>query len=298
MSNNEIQTQDNGKEISLANQSTMEIMMNPSAMAVLENMADKLAGGKITVPAHLRGNPADCMAICLQAAQWGMNPFAVAQKTHLVNGHLGYEAQLVNAVIESSKAIKGGFKYEFSWKDGANNGLVRAGAILRNEDQITWGEWIDTSKITTKNSPLWKTAPKQQAAYLAVKYWARLFAPSVMLGVYTTDEWADAPQSSPRGKRINDAPSNISEIMEKEVAADEAADEGDYAEYSEGEPKEDINEITGEVTNLFDHYSNRISLADKPALKLIASELREETGLQKDQIAMLREAFIARMDNV
>jgi hypothetical protein len=44
------------------------------------------------------------MAIVMQAMQWGMNPYAVAQKTHLVNGVLGYEAQLVNAVIASSSA--------------------------------------------------------------------------------------------------------------------------------------------------------------------------------------------------
>lgn len=35
----------------------------------------------------------------MQAVQWGMNPFAVAQKTHFVSGKIGYEAQLVNAVI-------------------------------------------------------------------------------------------------------------------------------------------------------------------------------------------------------
>ncbi|SPX63869.1 Uncharacterised protein [Leclercia adecarboxylata] len=40
------------------------------------------------------------MAIIMQAMQWGMNPYAVAQKTHLVNGVLGYEAQLVNADLQ------------------------------------------------------------------------------------------------------------------------------------------------------------------------------------------------------
>ena len=39
-----------------------------------------------------------------------------------------------------------------------------------------------------RNSPLWKSAPKQQLAYLAVKYWARLYCPEVILGVYSTDE--------------------------------------------------------------------------------------------------------------
>ncbi|KAL8195943.1 UNVERIFIED_CONTAM: hypothetical protein K2H54_000295 [Gekko kuhli] len=48
-----------------------------------------------------------------EALQWGMNPFPVAQKTHLVKGVLGYEAQLVNAVVVNSGAIKGRFEYEF-----------------------------------------------------------------------------------------------------------------------------------------------------------------------------------------
>ncbi|VFS64074.1 RecT family [Kluyvera cryocrescens] len=62
-----------------------------------------MADSKATVPAHLAGKPADCLAVTMQAAQWGMNPFAVAQKTHVVNGTLGYEAQLVNAVVSSSQ---------------------------------------------------------------------------------------------------------------------------------------------------------------------------------------------------
>lgn len=53
------------------------------------------------------------MAIVMQAMQWGMNPYAVAQKTHTVNGVLGYEAQLVNAVIASSSAIHGRFHYRY-----------------------------------------------------------------------------------------------------------------------------------------------------------------------------------------
>lgn len=35
--------------------------------------------------------------------------------------------------------------------------------------------------------------PKQQIAYLAVKYWARLYCPEVVLGVYTPEELEDRP---------------------------------------------------------------------------------------------------------
>ena len=185
---------------------TKAAIFSPSGLQKLQAFAEVMAQGKATVPAHLSGKPADCLAIALQAAQWGMNPYAVAQKTHLVNGTLGYEAQLVNAVITSSTAVQGRFKYEYGgdwgkFKPGAANaanerGLsVRVGAVLKGETEITWGEPLYMEYVTTRNSPLWKTAPKQQLAYLAVKYWARLYCPDVILGVYTPDEFEPAQRA-------------------------------------------------------------------------------------------------------
>jgi hypothetical protein len=162
------------------------IMMNPAHMHALLTFAETMAKSAITVPAHLVGKPADCMAIAMQAAQWGMNPFAVAQKTHVVSGRLGYEAQLVNAVVQSSGAIRGSFHYEFK---GAGDSLeCRVGAVLRGEAEVTWGEWLRNGDVTTRNSPLWKVNPKQQLGYLQVKNWARLHTPGAILGIYTPDE--------------------------------------------------------------------------------------------------------------
>jgi len=185
---------------------TKAAIFSPSGLQKLQAFAEVMAQGKATVPAHLSGKPADCLAIALQAAQWGMNPYAVAQKTHLVNGTLGYEAQLVNAVITSSTAVQGRFKYEYGgdwgkFKPGAANAAnerslsVRVGAVLKGETEITWGEPLYMEYVTTRNSPLWKTAPKQQLAYLAVKYWARLYCPDVILGVYTPDEFEPAQRA-------------------------------------------------------------------------------------------------------
>ncbi|PSS50117.1 enterohemolysin [Enterobacter sp. FS01] len=191
--------------------SASNAVFNVQALGQLTAFAELMAKSAVTVPKHLAGKPADCMAIVMQAMQWGMNPYAVAQKTHLVNGVLGYEAQLVNAVISSSSAIVGRFHYEYGgdWekiagkKDGRDElGLfVRVGAVLRGETDITWGENIYLADITTRNSPLWKTAPKQQIAYLAVKYWARLYCPEVILGVYSPDEVEPRTE-----KEVNPAP--------------------------------------------------------------------------------------------
>lgn len=162
------------------------LMMNPEAMDRVLRMADLMASGKSTIPKHLQDNPADCAAVILQAMQWNMLPHVVAQKTHLVNGTLGYEAQLVNAVVQASNTITGRFHYEY--KGTSPNLECRVGAVIRGENELTWGNWLNESKVTTKNSPLWKVNPPQQMGYLQVKNWARLYCPGAILGVYSVDE--------------------------------------------------------------------------------------------------------------
>lgn len=184
--------------------STSALVLDSVAFDKIMAVADVMAGGKSTVPKHLQGNSADCMAVIIQAMQWKMNPFVVAQKTHLVNGALGYEAQLVNAVVCASGAIVGGFHYEYggAWETIAGQGdnrkehglFVRVGAKLAGNEEITWGEPLYLIDVKTRNSPLWKTNPKQQLGYLGVKNWTRLYAPGPLLGVYSVDELQDSPQ--------------------------------------------------------------------------------------------------------
>lgn len=75
------------------------------------------------------------------------------------------------------------------WTDEDEEGLyVQVGAILRGESEITQDKPLYLSQVVTRNSPLWVSKPDQQIAYLGVKYWARLYCPHVILGVYTPDE--------------------------------------------------------------------------------------------------------------
>lgn len=190
-----------------------ELILNQDAMQSIQIFAQAMAGGTVTVPKHLQGNPADCLAITMQAVQWGMSPFVVAQKTHVVSGNLGYEAQLVNAVVMNSGAIDGRFHYQYGggWPSGSD-AWVMCGAIPSGESEIQWGEPLYPANVSTKNSPLWKTNPKQQAAYLAVKYWARMYCPGAILGVYSVDELEQMPERDVTPQREESA---IDAIMAK-----------------------------------------------------------------------------------
>jgi hypothetical protein len=183
---------------------------NPSAflfdakrMHALMQFAEMMSKAVVTVPKHLHGKPADCLAITLQAMRWRMDPYVVGSKTHVVNGNLGYEAQLVVAVLKNSGAVKGRPHYEYR---GDGNALeCRAGFVPAGEDAIVWTEWLSIAGITTKNSPLWKVNPKQQFGYLQARNWARLYAPDALLGIYTDDELQTIPMQQPVERHMGTA---------------------------------------------------------------------------------------------
>lgn len=211
--------------------STSSLVMDPQAMHNMMALADVMAKAVATVPVHFRGKPGDCLAVVMQAMQWGMNPYAIAQKTHLVSGTLGYEAQLVNAIIISRAPVKGRLQFEWfgDWtkivgrfveresktkKDDEGNaqkfrmpgwdikdeaGLgVRVWGTFRGEDEPRMLELLLT-QARVRNSSLWADDPKQQLAYLATKKWSRLYCPDVIMGVYTPDELDERPAALPEG---------------------------------------------------------------------------------------------------
>jgi hypothetical protein len=192
--------------------STSALVLDGDSLDKMMRLAEVMATGRATLPKHFNGNAADCLAVVMQAMQWKMNPFAVAQKTHLVNGVLGYEAQLVNAVITTCApvldrlhyewygawekvigkfTIKNGDKGEYrvpGWKLEDEQGLgVKVWATFRGEDEPRVLELL-LAQARTRNSTLWADDPRQQLAYLATKRWSRLYCPDVILGVYSPDE--------------------------------------------------------------------------------------------------------------
>ncbi len=180
-------------------------MLEGDSMDKMLSMAEHLAKSKVSVPDHLKNNIGDCLAIVTQAMLWNMNPFAVAQKTHIVSGKLGYEAQLVNAVVQNSGAVRGAPHYEYRGEAEALE--CRVGFVLRGESDVAWNEWYCIAKVVTRNSSLWKTNPRQQLGYLQLKNWARAFCPGAILGVYTVDELeqgdADGVVAAPAPRRAD-----------------------------------------------------------------------------------------------
>lgn len=243
--------------------------------------ASIMAQGAATVPRHLQGNQADCMAVAMQASQWQMNPFAVAQKTHLINGVLGYEAQLVNAVISRSGVLATRFEYEWygPWNNVIGKFNIRKGdkgeyrvpgwgmadeigvgiiirARLKGEETPRELDLL-LAQARVRNSTLWADDPRQQLAYLAVKRWARLFCPDVILGVYTPDELDD------RSERVIN-PEPVQRMSVQEITHEASTQTSSTQESDSG------------VGSIADEFRARIDAAeDVDAAKAVGEDINQ-----------------------
>lgn len=156
----------------------------PETFAQVMEFAAAMSVANVAIPKHLRGSEGACMAVAMQAFEWGMSPFAVANKSYSVNDRIAYEAQLIAAVVNTRSGIQGRLKYKYSG-DGDTRRCTVIGILDGEEAEYTSPLF---SKITPKNSPLWKSDPDQQLAYYSARAWARRHVPEVILGVYDREE--------------------------------------------------------------------------------------------------------------
>ncbi|EFT2846252.1 recombinase RecT [Escherichia coli] len=272
---------------------TAAAIFSPEGMNQLVKFADLMAQSKATVPAHLAGKPADCLAVTMQAAQWGMNPFAVAQKTHVVNGTLGYEAQLVNAVVSSSNllATRLNYRWDGDWSkvngksDKSPSLTVTVSAVLKGEAEpreLT----ISMAQAGVRNSPLWEQDPRQQLAYLCVKRWARLHAPDVLLGVYTPDE---LQETTPRVERDITPPAATAQGMNSLINSKPEQKQEDRQQHKDDRgPEEILHAFSGAAMN----YNTQADL-DK-AYKYVAQKLAGDDDL----LAKATDVYTIRFDEL
>jgi hypothetical protein len=190
------------RKIDLGVMGELAISKGEARTPTFETMRDILEFAKVmavsgvAVRKHLRNNSGACAAVCMQAARWNMDPFAVANKSYEVNDQLAYESQLITAVINTRAPILGRLRVSFVGEAG--NRRCVASAIFVGDTEPTTVSSPPIGSIKPKNSPLWVSDPDQQLAYYTQRAWARRCCPEVLLGVYDPDEISEVGPDAAR----------------------------------------------------------------------------------------------------
>ena len=166
-------------------------------------MAKLMAVSAQAVPKHLRGEPGMCLGICIQAIEWRLSPFAVANKSYVVNDRLAYESQLLHSVVEARAPIVGRLRCSYEGQNGDRTCTVTG--LFEGESEPHEYTTPKVKDIKVKNSPLWTSDTDQQLWYYGSRAWARKWCPDVLLGIYTPEE----VEQFPAGEEARDVTPNL-----------------------------------------------------------------------------------------
>lgn len=179
----------------MSNELSVIPSLAPSTMEQALAFANQMAQARL-LPAHLQKSPSDCLRVVLQAVRWQMDPFAVADKTSIIQNKLMYEGQLVSAVVNARGNLAKRLDYSYKG-DGDARVLTVTGTIRGETEPRAIDLPFSLAKKINKNGQM-QINPDQQAAYIGARIWARRHMPELMLGVYAPDEIDETEVGEPR----------------------------------------------------------------------------------------------------
>lgn len=219
--------------------------------------AKMMAVSGSAVPKHLRGNAGACLGIVDDAVRFQMSPYALARKSYFVNDNLGYEAQVLAAIVIARSPLKERPSIDFEGEALERICVVSAEFNDGAKREVRSPAFKD---IKPKNSPLWTSDPDQQHSYYTLRAFARRHCPDVLLGMYDPEELAmmaarDVTPSRPAmAKRLQKSTEETQEPQEgfsHAQAHDEvnAAVRGDISETQDQQPDEPSNKAADDVVD-------------------------------------------------
>jgi len=169
------------------------ILDSPESFLQTAKMAKMLSQANM-LPRTFAGQPGNCMILIDMAKRSGMSVLFVAQNLYIVSGNPSWSGQACIALINNCgrfTPIKFEEKYVSpeEWECTAYATEKATGEVVRsttiNYELAKSAGWYD------KNGTYWKKMPMQMAKYRAAAFFARVYCPEALFGLYTDTEMKD-----------------------------------------------------------------------------------------------------------
>lgn len=172
------------------------------------------------VPDHFKKNPAGVFVVLHMATRMQLDPFMVLQKTYMVHGRPGMEAQLVIALVNARGPFTGPIQWRFEGegkdrKCTAYATHAKTGELC--EAVVTWA-MVEAEGWNKKAGSKWLTLERLMFQYRSATFLARLYCPEVIMGLSTADELEDTLITLDSGIEISKKPRAIPPVPEPNEA--------------------------------------------------------------------------------
>ena len=149
----------------------------------------KLLSSSDLVPNQYKGNIANTMVALEMAHRMNASPLMVMQNLHIIHGRPSWGSSFIIASLNSCGRF-GTLRFESTPTSckavtlDKQSGAILDGPTVTMEMAKAEG-WLD------KPGSKWKTMPELMLKYRAAAFFGRLYAPEIMMGLYSADEVVD-----------------------------------------------------------------------------------------------------------
>jgi len=182
-----------------------QISERESDFALIQRQAAALSKSDL-VPAAYRGNLPNCILALDVSQRLGIQPLAVCQNLHVIQGRPSWSSTFVIAMLNASGRFSP-LRFEVRMSGEKETGW-RAVATCKETGQILAGPWVTLEMAksegwSTKGGSKWVTMPDLMGRYRAAAFFGRLYAPEKLMGLHHADEIEDM---KPPMRRVNADP--------------------------------------------------------------------------------------------
>jgi hypothetical protein len=205
------------------NQKLASPFMSVAAFETGQRMAKALASSDL-VPQQFRGNVGNTLLALEMANRLEMPVFSVLQSIYIVHGKPSFSAAFLIAVVNSSSRFDTPILFKFNDKrDECYAYAMRGGDEIRGTTVSI--AMAKAENWYSKNGSKWQTMPELMLQYRAATFFARTYAPDLMMGVRSSEELHDTVEAEivdkKPGNNLNDVVTNAGDNVAGATAEDD-----------------------------------------------------------------------------
>ncbi len=167
---------------------------------------------------------ANCLIALNMANRMGYDPLMIMQNLHIIEGRPAWSSQFIIAAINACgkfsplrfEIMNHGMtdvEYIETYWENKKKQTRQIKTQIENVSCVAWaiekatGERIESAKIDMvmavkegwyqKNGSKWQTMPDQMLRYRAAAFFGRIYAPEILMGIYSADEIRDFVDVTP-----------------------------------------------------------------------------------------------------
>lgn len=173
-------------------------------------------------------NP-DAMGNCVIALELAgrlrVSPLMVMQQVDMVKGRPGLRGAFCAALVNQSGLFER-LDYEWRGEEGKDDWGCRAFAKRLKDGTVCYGPWVDMKMVKAEgwiNNAKWKSMPEVMATYRAAAFFARRWAPDIIMGMQSIEEIEDVHgvDDAPRMVRQLEGTGELDGRLEAEAEGEE-----------------------------------------------------------------------------